>query len=105
MSSPATPEAQVERREIATLLEAAIQALPDLYRTTFVLREVEGLSTAETAAAEETNENVVKQRLHRARSLIRARLDKELDAALGETFPFHASRCDRVVSAVLAALR
>lgn len=101
-SAPPTPEAQVESHELTALLEAAIESLPDLYRTTFVLREVEGLSTTETALAEGTNENVVKQRLHRARAFIRRQLTAQVGAALGSAFPFDARRCDRVVAAVLA---
>lgn len=103
-SPPPTPETRAEARELAALLEGAIEGLPDLYRTTFMLREVEGLTTSETAAAEGTNENVVKQRLHRARALIRERLTAQVGAALPGTFPFDARRCDRVVAAVLAEL-
>jgi len=103
-SAPPNPEAHAEMRELAALLEVAIEGLPELYRTTFMLREVEGLTTSETAAAEGTNENVVKQRLHRARALIKERLTTEVGAVLPTTFSFDARRCDRVVAAVLAAI-
>jgi RNA polymerase sigma-70 factor (ECF subfamily) len=69
-----------------------------------VLREVEGLGTAETAECLETSEDVVKTRLHRARAL----LQRELLARAGEgarnAFSFRAYRCDRVVAAVLAQI-
>src|SRR4051794_6692871 len=46
-----TPEATCSQRELAALLEAAIDDLPDLYRVVFMLREVDGMATAEAAAA------------------------------------------------------
>lgn len=64
---PAPPEAAAQRRELATLLERAVDALPELYRVVFMLREVEGLDTAETAAALGVSADVVKTRLSRPR--------------------------------------
>lgn len=87
-------------REMIRALEAAIDGLPEIYRTVLVLREVEGASTAETAAVLDISEETVKVRLHRARAL----LDKVLYARLGEAFGFQGARCDRVVAAVLARL-
>ena len=95
------PEAAASARELGALVEHAIDELPDTYRTVFVLREVQELSTAETAACLEVSEELVKVRLHRARAELRRLMDARLGAATREVFDFHASRCDRVVAAVL----
>jgi RNA polymerase sigma-70 factor, ECF subfamily len=100
-----TPEQQLANQQLGTLLEHAIASLPDNYRTVFVLREVEELSTLEAAACLELSEENVKVRLHRAKALLR----KELLARAGSTapsvMPFHLSRCDRVVENVFARIR
>lgn len=64
----------VLRGELRDQLEAGITRLPEDLRVTLILRDVEGLSTAETAAALEISEAAVKSRLHRARALLRAYL-------------------------------
>jgi RNA polymerase sigma-70 factor (ECF subfamily) len=98
-----TPEQELEQRELVLLVERAIDELPEMYRTVMVLREIEGLSTAEVAEALETTEDVVKTRLHRARALLTARVEAS-DSQLEGAFPFHARRCDRVVAAVMTQL-
>jgi RNA polymerase sigma-70 factor (ECF subfamily) len=94
------PEATASARELGGLVERAIDELPDTYRTVFVLREVQELSTAETAACLDISEELVKVRLHRARAELRRHMDAQLGAATREVFDFHATRCDRVVAAV-----
>jgi RNA polymerase sigma-70 factor (ECF subfamily) len=103
-SPPPTPEAHASRREIAYLLERAVDALPDLYRVVFVMREVEGMSTAETAQSLTVSEEVVKTRLSRARAILKDSLEKLVGSAVGDAFTFHASRCDRVVANVMQRL-
>lgn len=98
------PEAQSARRELARLLEKAIDALPEPFRVVFVLRELEGMDTEETAQSLELAPGTVKTRLHRARGLLRERLTQDVDAAALEAFPFGAERCDRLVAAVLRRL-
>jgi RNA polymerase sigma-70 factor (ECF subfamily) len=98
------PERLAARRELARLLERAIDALPEPFRMVYVLRDVEGMSTQETAESLALEANTVKTRLHRARSLLRDRLYGNLDRAALEAFPFGAERCDRVVAAVLQRL-
>ena len=98
------PEQQVSDRELAEALEVAIDALPDAYRSVFMLRDVEGLSTAETAACLEITEQTTKTRLHRARALLRNRLFARARAALPDTFRFAGARCDALVAAVLARI-
>jgi RNA polymerase sigma-70 factor, ECF subfamily len=68
------PEDDFESDEVRDELEKAIGELPESLRVVFVLRELEGLSTAETAEALEISEGAVKVRLHRARLWLRERL-------------------------------
>jgi RNA polymerase sigma-70 factor (ECF subfamily) len=94
------PEQQALQGEVRSLLEAAIDSLPLAYRSVFVLREIEGLSTAESAECLDVSEEVVKTRLHRARALLREELLARAGVAASTAFSFHLSRCDRVVAAV-----
>ena len=98
------PEDLASTRELGAFIERAVDALPDIYRIVFVLREVEGLSTAEAASSLGVSEEVVKVRLHRARAELRRLLDERVGAATREVYGFHLSRCDRVVAAVLARI-
>ncbi len=95
------PERRAFGLELARHLEQTLDGLPDIYRTIFMLREVEKLSTAETAEALAVSEDVVKTRLHRAKTLVRNQLTARLDDTLEEAFALQAPRCDRVVAAVL----
>jgi RNA polymerase sigma-70 factor, ECF subfamily len=90
---------------VASALEAAIDALPAHYRIAFVLRDLEGLSTVETAACLDVPEATVKTRLHRARALLRSQLDTALDVSADGVYAFGGQRCDRVVSTVMARIR
>jgi RNA polymerase sigma-70 factor (ECF subfamily) len=98
------PEQQALQGELRAVLEAAFEAIPQSYRTVFVLREVEGLSTAEAAECLSLGEDAVKTRLFRARAMLRKELLERAGVASAELFPFHLSRCDRVVAAVLGRL-
>jgi RNA polymerase sigma-70 factor (ECF subfamily) len=98
------PERSVGDRELARLLEVAIDRLPDIYRSVLVLRQIDGLGVADTASILDVAEEVVKTRLHRARALLRAELEERIGSQLDEAFAFYAPRCDRVVAAVLARL-
>jgi RNA polymerase sigma-70 factor, ECF subfamily len=69
-----------------------------------VLREVEGLSTAETATSLDVSEDVVKTRLSRARATLRSALLGRAGATAADAFRFHKPRCDRVVASVLARI-
>ncbi|MCI0573342.1 MAG: RNA polymerase subunit sigma, partial [Myxococcaceae bacterium] len=59
---------------------------------------------AETAEVLGVSEDVVKTRLHRAKGQVRDALYAAAGAGAEEVFSFHASRCDRVVAAVLARI-
>jgi len=69
------PESQALRAELQRVVQEAIQELPEIYKTVLLLRDMEGLSTAETAEVLGVSEEVVKTRLHRARLAVRQKLD------------------------------
>ncbi|MBH8569319.1 RNA polymerase sigma factor [Microvirga sp. STS02] len=96
-----TPLQTVLNDELREALEAAVQALPDKYRSVFVLREVEGLSVADTAGALQLSEANVKVRLLRAREQLRTKL---AGFAPQHTFAYLGARCTRMVRRVLARL-
>jgi len=99
------PEPSAERAEMRRLLETQIDALPDAYRTVFMLRAVEELSVEEVAAVLEMPEATVRTRFFRARSLLREALAQRIDLAYADAFAFAGARCDRIVAAVLARLK
>jgi RNA polymerase sigma-70 factor (ECF subfamily) len=99
------PEQRASLAELGHLLEEAVLDLPDQYRTVIMLRDVEELSTAETAAALDLTEQNVKVRLHRGRAMMRNRLFARVGARGKHAFPFMGARCDRVVLGFFARLR
>jgi RNA polymerase sigma-70 factor, ECF subfamily len=70
------PEQLYNQAELRDILGKTIQGLPPSFRTVFVLRDVEGLSTEETAQALELSVPAVKSRLLRARLQLRERLNR-----------------------------
>jgi len=98
------PERQAYARELHRVLEDAVDALPDTYRTVFMLRDIEGLSTSETGEGLGIGEEAVKTRLHRARAMIRRAVTARIGEVAAGAFQFQAPRCDRVVAAVLARI-
>ena len=104
-SSEAGPEREALGNEVRSMLEAAIEALPDLYRTVFVMREVEELSTSEAAQCLDVTEDVVKTRLHRARAALREELLSRAGDQARSAYPFLGLRCDRTVERVLGRIR
>jgi RNA polymerase sigma-70 factor, ECF subfamily len=78
-----TPERLLLTEEIRTTVNAAIDALPDDLRTAIVLRELEGLSYEEIAAAMECPVGTVRSRIFRAREAIDRRLSEVFDGGLG----------------------
>jgi RNA polymerase sigma-70 factor (ECF subfamily) len=103
-SAAAGPEERASDRELGRAIEEALDTLPEAYGSVFMLRDVEGLSTAETAACLDINPETVKTRLHRARALLRNHITARIGAAVRETFQFAGARCDRTVAAVMARI-
>jgi len=99
------PEQQASNSEIRRLLEEAVDNLPDSYRTVFMLRDIEEMSTTDAADVLEITEENVKVRLHRARALLRKSLYARAGMQKNEAFNFHAIRCDRVVKNVFERIQ
>ncbi|MDF3153043.1 RNA polymerase sigma factor [Mesorhizobium sp. XAP10] len=98
------PERTMAQRQILQLVEQATDSLPDVYRTVFVARVIEGLSIEETADLLGVRPQTVKTRLHRARALVRKALDDQIGPVLLDAFPFAGRRCERLTSAVMRRL-
>ncbi len=99
-----SPEANVANSELRASLEAAILSLPQKYRSVVILRDVEEMTTAEVASSLEISEELVKVQLHRGRALVRKALFRQSGQSIRELFAFPATRCDRVVAAVLSRI-
>jgi RNA polymerase sigma-70 factor (ECF subfamily) len=98
------PEQSTSQSELSRLLEEQILTLPAQYRTVLMLRDVDEMSTAETAATLSITEENVKVRLHRGRALVRKGLFARVGVSAKAAFPFMGARCDRVVERVFAKL-
>lgn len=98
------PEKLAAAGEMDRVLEDAVLALPDAYRTVIMLRDIEEMSTAEAAEALQITEENVKIRLHRARVELRRQLYRRAGPAAKRAFAFQAPRCDRVVNAVFGRI-
>jgi RNA polymerase sigma-70 factor (ECF subfamily) len=105
MNDDYRPEPSAERAEVRRLLESQIDALPDAYRTVFMLRAVEEMPVEEVASVLQIPEATVRTRFFRARSLLREALAQKIDLAYADAFAFAGERCDRIVAAVLARLK
>jgi RNA polymerase sigma-70 factor (ECF subfamily) len=103
-SQTRTPEDDVSAREMISLLRAAFDALPERYRVVFMLRDVEGLSTTQTANCLRVSEQNVKVRLHRARTKLRQKISARTGATWADVFPFQGERCDGLTARVLRKL-
>jgi RNA polymerase sigma-70 factor, ECF subfamily len=102
LSSGPDPERQAYVGELSALLASALAALPEGYRSVFMLREVDGFSTGDTAQRLRLTEGTVKTRLHRAKDLLQRKLQ---DVTPSEAFRFGGARCDRLVAMVMPQLR
>jgi RNA polymerase sigma-70 factor (ECF subfamily) len=101
MDPTGDPERTAYGHELRSAIESAVDVLPPLYRTVFVLREIEGMSVAETADCLGITEENVKTRFHRARALLRVRLQRAIGAAASQAFAFLGDRCDRITNSVM----
>ena len=98
------PEREAFGRELGTMIESAVDRLGDGYREVFMLRQVQGLSTAETAEVLGVSEDVVKTRFSRARQSLQNDLLNRVGGASSEAFTFGQTRCDAIVTKVMALL-
>lgn len=98
------PERTAMNGELRDVLEAEIAALPEHYRVVFMLREIEEISTAETARLLGVTPSAIKTRLKRARERLRTGVLARAGLSRKDLFPFLGERCDRIVRAVLGAI-
>jgi RNA polymerase sigma-70 factor (ECF subfamily) len=103
-SEAESPEAAIARDQVRKLLEQAVAQLPDPFRTVFVLREIEGLSSEETAEILHVPVATVKTRLHRGRRRLHEMLAPEVSDLLSGTFPFAGADCAAMAERVLQQL-
>lgn len=97
-----TGEEELIKKEMKLLLETSIIALSPKYRSVYMLREVEGLSTIETAETLDISESNVKIRLHRAKEMLRDELIKRSGEV--DIFTFGSDRCNHLVQRVLSKI-
>ena len=98
------PDVALAREQIRKLIEEAVADLPEVFRTVFVLRDVEGLSCEETAEILGLPVGTVKTRLFRSRRRLKEMLAPEVSTVLSGTFPFAGEDCARITERVLAAM-
>jgi RNA polymerase sigma-70 factor (ECF subfamily) len=102
---PTTPESELGRAEIRAFLERAIDALPAPLRLTYVLRDVQEMSTREVATLLDINAITVKTRLYRARRRLRDEFKQNLSTEFSGVFPFDGERCVGMADRVMHILR
>lgn len=86
-------------KELGRVLENAIHEIPEDYRLVFTLRELNGLSVAETAESLDISESNVKVRLNRAKAMLRTEIEKMYSPQ--EIFEFNLVYCDGMVKRVM----
>lgn len=104
-TSALNPEEQLSVSELGRALEGAILSIPEQYRLVLMMRDIEQMSTIETASALDLSEENVKVRLHRARAMVRKELFARAGAEAASAFGFMGVRCDRVVAMVMGRIR
>lgn len=98
------PFAKMANHQLRLLLESAIDSLPVVNRSVFIMRSVQQLSTRETAMSLDISEDVVKTRYLRSKIALRKKLDAQIATAGLSVHEFAGHRCDSIVSTVLNKL-
>jgi len=91
-------ERSIGNRELAKVLEQSVQQLPEIYRTVFILREIEGFSVLETAELLNITETNVKVRINRAKTLLQKQLENFYSSS--DLYEFNLKYCDSIVNNV-----
>ncbi|HXR82748.1 MAG TPA: sigma-70 family RNA polymerase sigma factor [Hanamia sp.] len=89
-------------KELGHIIENAIHQIPEDYRIVFTLRELNGLSVAETAEALDISESNVKVRMNRAKGMLQKEIKKMYSA--DEIFEFNLIYCDAMVEKVMSRI-
>jgi len=92
----------VLNNELSNVIRSALIGIPLEYRMVFSLRELNGMSTAETAEALDISETNVKVRLNRAKQMLREKVEKIYTP--GDIFEFNLIYCDKIVNEVMKAI-
>lgn len=98
-SNMKNPEQHAINNELSAHLEKVIDSLPDKYRVVYIMREIENMSTIDTADILNLSESNVKVRLNRAKEMLREKLTSIYKDV--EVFQFLGERCDRIVEKVM----
>lgn len=93
-----TPASKALNAELKIILEEAIRKLPEIYRTVFIMREIENMNVVDTKECLDISEANVKVRLNRAKTLLRDSLSHYYNKE--DILHFHLSRCDKMVERV-----
>lgn len=94
-----TPMEKLMNAELKVILESGLDGLPEIYRSVFIMREIEGMSVAETSQSLDISESNVKVRLNRAKGMLRDTISASYRDA--DVYHFNLVRCDRIVQNVL----
>jgi|SRR5215207_9029072 len=94
----ALPSQQMLAKELLQIIECSLELIPPIYRSVFVLREVEGFSVAETADLLNITSTNVKVRLNRAKAMLQQQLEHVY--ASPDVYEFNLVFCDRIVKEV-----
>jgi RNA polymerase sigma factor (sigma-70 family) len=92
----------VMNKELGKVLEQSLQQLPQIYRSVFLLREMEGFSVNETAELLNITPVNVKVRLSRAKALLQTQLEQHY--SLADIYEFNLKYCDGMVERVMRAI-
>lgn len=99
----ATPETKAIQQDMNKHLEQAIDTLPQKYRSVLIMREIEQMSTRETAEALDISRVNVKVRLHRAKKMLRDQLENMLSSM--DLFSFKGDDCDAMTEQVMELIK
>ena len=97
-----TPLKNLMNKELKAVLENAVSTLPEKYRTVFVMREIQEMSTNETMEVLSLGESNVKIRLNRAKEMLRNELSSYYHS--NQLFDFHLTRCDTITNYVMSRI-
>lgn len=100
-----SPADETSMGELGTVLARAVDELPANLRAVFTMRVVEEIDTDQTAECLNLTASNVKVRLHRARSLLRKKIDEQIGREVRRLYQFDGRRCDRIVERLLARLQ
>ncbi|MGH6778573.1 MAG: RNA polymerase sigma factor, partial [Bradyrhizobium sp.] len=103
-SASSDPEKSMAQREIQQFVERAIDELPEAFRLVFISRVIEEMTVEETAELLGLRPETVKTRLFRARTMLRANVEKKIGPVILDAFPFGGRRCERLTDTVLRRL-